>query len=148
MLGKSIAAKIVLCAALLCSSAAYAQSGIDLSSSDRAAIWRRLGRDATDTQAAAGLQVGDRVPAPMRVLPFSKQLRKRVPAVAHYAYALLHGEVLIVDRRARRIVAIVYPIDAWGLSFARHWRTDIGRRMICRDISGCLSIAPRATRAS
>jgi hypothetical protein len=55
------------------------------------------------------LQVGDKVPAPMRVLPFSRQLRKRVPAIAHNAYALLHGRVLIVDRRSRTIVSIVYP---------------------------------------
>ena len=108
MFGKSIAAKSVLCAALLWSFAVCAQSSIDLTSSDRAEIWRVLGKDATDTQAAAGLQVGDIVPRPIRVLPFSKQLRKRVPAIAHYGYALLHGEVLIVDRRARRIVSIVY----------------------------------------
>ena len=107
MLGKLIAAKVVLSVALLWSCAVYAQNYVDLTSSDRAEIWRGLGKDATDTQVAPGLQVGDRVPAPMRVLPFSKQLRKKVPAVAHYAYALLHGQVLIVDRRARRIVSIV-----------------------------------------
>ena len=50
MLGKSIAAEIVLCAALLCASSVYAQSGIDLTSADRAEIWRVLGKDATDTQ--------------------------------------------------------------------------------------------------
>jgi hypothetical protein len=109
MLGKSIAAKIALCAALLCSFTAYAQMGIDLTSSDRAEIWRVLGRSATDTQVPAGLQVGDKVPRPMRALSFSKQLRNKVPAIAHYAYALVNGEVLIVDRRARRIVSIVYP---------------------------------------
>jgi hypothetical protein len=109
MLRKLIAAKIILCAVLLCSSAVYARSGIDLTSSDRAEIWRVLGKDATDTQVATGLQVGDRVPAPMRVLPFSRHVRKRVPAVAHYAYALLHGQVLIVDRRSRTIVSIVNP---------------------------------------
>jgi hypothetical protein len=109
MSGKSITATLVLCAVLVWSWAIYAQNYIDLTSSDRADIWRVLGRDATDTQVAARLEVGDRVPAPMRVLRFSRQLRRKVPAVAHYAYALLHGEVLIVDRRARRIVSIVYP---------------------------------------
>jgi hypothetical protein len=108
MLGKSIAAKIVLCAALLCSSAVYAQSGIDLTSSDRAAIWRVLGRDAMATSIPTGLHVGERVPATMRLLSFSRHLRKNVPAIAHYGYALLQGEVLIVDRRARTIVSIVY----------------------------------------
>ncbi len=108
MLGRSIAATIVLCAALLCSSAVYAQTGIDLTSSDRAAIWRVLGRDAMATSIPAGLHVGEPVPDSMRLLSFSRHLRKSVPAIAHYGYALLQGEVLIVDRRARRIVSIVY----------------------------------------
>ena len=108
MLNKSIAAKIVLCAALLWSSNIYAQTGIDLTSSDRTEIWRVLGRDAMRTQIPAGLHVGERVPDTMRLLWFSRHLRKNVPAIAHYAYALLYGEVLIIDRRARRIVSIVY----------------------------------------
>jgi len=108
MLNKSIAAKIVLCAALLGSSAIYAQTGIDLTSSDRTEIWRVLGRDAMRTQIPAGLHVGERVPDTMRLLSFSRHLRKNVPAVARYAYALLYGEVLIVDRRARRIVSTIY----------------------------------------
>jgi hypothetical protein len=109
MLGKSIAAKIVLCTVLLCSSAAYAQTGIDLTSSDRTEIWRVLGRDAMATSIPAGLHVGEQVPATMHLLSFSRHLRRNVPAIAHYAYALLYGEVLIVDRRARTIVSIVYP---------------------------------------
>jgi hypothetical protein len=108
MLGKPIAAKIIFCAALLCSSAVYAQIGIDLTSSDRAEIWRVLGRDAMRTQIPAGLHVGERVPDTMRLLWFRRHLRNNVPAIAHYAYALSYGEVLIVDRRARRIVSIVY----------------------------------------
>jgi hypothetical protein len=102
------AAKIVFCAALLFSSVAYAQTPIDLTSSDRAEIWRVLGKDAMATSIPAGLHVGEQVPDTMRVLSFSRHLRKNVPAVGHYAYALLQGEVLIVDRRARRIVSIVY----------------------------------------
>src|ERR1700722_4689765 len=47
---KRIAASIVLCAALIWSSGAGAQSGVDISSASRAAIWRSLGKDATDTQ--------------------------------------------------------------------------------------------------
>jgi hypothetical protein len=104
---KRIAASIVLCAALIWSSGAGAQSGVDVSSAGRAAIWRSLGKDATDTQVAAGLQVGQTVPDPMRVLPFSGHLRKKVPAIRSYSYALVNGQVLIVDARTRKIVAII-----------------------------------------
>jgi hypothetical protein len=102
------AAKIVFCAALLLSSVAYAQAPIDLTSSDRTEIWRVLGKDAMATSIPTGLHVGERVPATMRLLSFSRHLRKSVPAIAHHGYALLQGEVLIVDRRSRRIVSIVY----------------------------------------
>jgi Protein of unknown function (DUF1236) len=53
------------------------------------------------------LQVGQTVPDPMRVLPFSKDLRKKVPAIKSYSYALVNGQVLIVDAQTRKIVAIV-----------------------------------------
>jgi len=108
MLGKSVAAKIVFFAALLWSSAIYAQAGIDLTSSDRAEIWRALRRDATRTSIPAGLHVGEQVPDSMRLLSFGRQLRKKVPAIGHYGYALLYGEVLIVDRQTRRIASIVH----------------------------------------
>ena len=102
------AASIVLCAALIWCSGAGAQSGIEfLIEAGRAAIWRSLGKDATDTQVAAGLQVGQTVPDPMRVLPFSAHLRKKVPALKSYSYALVNGQVLIVDARTRKIVAII-----------------------------------------
>jgi Protein of unknown function (DUF1236) len=104
---KLIAPRIALCAALIWSCGAHAQSAVDLSSAGRTAIWRSLGKDATDTQVAAGLQVGQTVPDPMRVLPFSRHLRKTVPAIRSYSYALVNGQVLIVDARSRKIVAIV-----------------------------------------
>ena len=105
---KLTAASIVLCAALIWCSGAGAQSGVDISvEAGRAAIWRSLGKNATDTQVAAGLQVGQTVPDPMRVLPFSAHLRKKVPALKSYSYALVNGQVLIVDARTRKIVAII-----------------------------------------
>jgi hypothetical protein len=104
---KLTAARIVLCAALIWSSGASAQSGVDISSAGRAAIWRTLGKNATDTQVAAGLQVGQTVPDPMRVLPFSRDLQKKVPAIKPYSYALVNGQVLIVEARTRKIVAII-----------------------------------------
>lgn len=104
---KLAAASVLLCGALIWSSGAWAQSNVHLSAAGRAAIWRSLGKDATDTQVAAGLQVGQTVPDPMRVLPFSGHLRKRVPAIRSYSYALVNGQVLIVDARNRKIVAII-----------------------------------------
>ncbi len=104
---KSIALSLLLCAALTWSSCATAQSAIRLTSAGRTAIWKSLGKDATDTQLAAGLQVGDKVPDPMNVLPFTARVRKKVPAIRPYSYALVNGQVLIVDAQTRKIVAIV-----------------------------------------
>jgi hypothetical protein len=98
---------IAFCATLMWPLAAHAQAGVDLSSANRAAVWRSLGKDATDTQVAAGLQVGQTVPDPMRVLPFNHHLRKSVPALKSFSYALVNGQVLIVDARTRKIVATV-----------------------------------------
>jgi len=107
MPGKLKFLTIALCCVLAWSTAAHAQAAPDLSSAGRAAIWRSLGKDAMDTQVAAGLQVGQTVPDPMRVLPFSMHLRKKVPAIKSYSYALVNGQVLIVDARNRKIVAII-----------------------------------------
>jgi hypothetical protein len=103
---KSIAATFLLCAALVWSSAAPAQSALRLTSAGRAAIWKSLGKDATDTQLAAGLKVGEKIPDPMNVLPFTARVRK-IPAIKPYSYALVNGQVLIVDAQTRKIVAIV-----------------------------------------
>lgn len=102
-----IAASILLCAALIWSSGAIAQTALHLTSAGRAAIWKSLGSEATDTQVAAGLQVGEKVTDPMNVLPFTGRLRKKVPAIKPYSYALVNGQVLIVDAQTRKIVAIV-----------------------------------------
>ena len=56
---------IALCTMLLWSLAAYAQSGLHLTSPDRAAIWRSLGKDAMSTSVPAGLHVGEAVPDTM-----------------------------------------------------------------------------------
>ena len=104
---KSTAACVLLGVSMIWSAAAGAQSGVDLNDAGRAAIWRTLGKNATDTQVAAGLQVGEKIPDPMRVLPFDRHLRKTVPAIRSYSYALVNGQVLIVDAHSRKIVAIV-----------------------------------------
>jgi hypothetical protein len=40
-------------------------------------------------------------------LPFSHHLGKSVPALKSFSYALVNGQVLIVEARTRKIVAIV-----------------------------------------
>jgi hypothetical protein len=106
-LHKAIAASILLCAALIWSSGASAQTALRLTSAGRAAIWKSLGKEATDAQVADGLQVGEKVPETLNVLPFTARIRKKVPAIKPYSYALLNGQVLIVDAQTRKIVAIV-----------------------------------------
>ncbi len=107
MAGKLTFSTLAFCAALALPLAAQAQSGVDLSSANRAAIWRSLGKTATDTQLASGLEVGQTVPDPMQVLSFSHHLRKKVPSLKPFSYALVNGQVLIVDAHTRKIVAIV-----------------------------------------
>jgi hypothetical protein len=102
------ASKIALCAILLCcSSRVYAQTAISLTSPEQAEIWRSLGKQATRTSVPAGLHVGEVVPDTMRLLPFARKLRKRVPAIGSYSYGLLQGQVLIIDPQAKKIVSIV-----------------------------------------
>jgi hypothetical protein len=107
MPGKLSFLTIAFSAALALPLAAQTQTAVDLSSANRAAIWRSLGKNATDTQVAAGLEVGQTVPDPMRILPFSQHLCKEVPALKSFSYALVNGQVLIVEARTRKIVAIV-----------------------------------------
>ena len=102
------ASKIALCAILLCcSSRVYAQTAISLTSPEQAQIWRSLGKQATRASEPAGLHVGEMVPDTMRLLPFARKLRKRVPAISSYSYTLLHGQVLIIDPQAKKIISII-----------------------------------------
>jgi hypothetical protein len=102
------ASKLALCTILLCcSSRVYAQIAISLTSPEQAEIWRSLGKQATRTSVPAGLHVGEVVPDTMRLLPFARKLRKRVPAIGSYSYGLLQGQVLIIDPQAKKIVSIV-----------------------------------------
>jgi hypothetical protein len=97
MPGKLKFLTIALCCALAWSAAAPAQAAPDLSSAGRAAIWRSLRKDAMDTQVAAGLQVGQTVPDPMRVLPFSMHLSQE--GSSHQVLFVRAGERPSADRR-------------------------------------------------
>jgi len=80
---------------------------LSLTSAQRAEIWRRLSEDAMKTLVPAGLDVGEVVPNTMHLLSFARAVRKKIPAIRPYLYTLLQGQVLIVDPKTRKIVAIV-----------------------------------------
>jgi hypothetical protein len=80
---------------------------LTLTSTQRARIWRDLGKEATRASEPAGLNVGEVVPDTMHVLSFARALRKKIPAIRPYQYTLLHGQVLMIDSGTRKIVAIV-----------------------------------------
>jgi hypothetical protein len=78
-----------------------------LTSTQRARIWRSLSQEAMNTQVPAGLSVGEAAPDTMHLLPFARAVRKRIPAIRPYRYALVHGQVLIIDPDTSKIVAII-----------------------------------------
>lgn len=106
-------ATALIAAAIVWPSIAVTQSShagkreLSLTHAQRSEIWQALGRQAGKTQEPAGLQVGEAVPAPMNVLSFEHNLRKKIRAIRHYRYALLHDQVLIVDPATKKIIAIV-----------------------------------------
>jgi hypothetical protein len=80
---------------------------LSLTSTQRAQIWRSLSNEAMNASEPAGLHVGEAVPDTMHLLSFARALRKRIPAIRPYRYALSHGQVMIIAPGARKIVAIV-----------------------------------------
>jgi Protein of unknown function (DUF1236) len=80
---------------------------LSLTSTKRAEIWRSLSKGAMKTSEPAGLNVGEKVPDTMHLLPFAHSLRKKIPAIRPYLYTLLQGQVLIVDPSTKKIVSIV-----------------------------------------
>lgn len=93
--------------ALAQSAGAGEKHQLSLTHSQRSEIWRALRRQAGKTQEPAGLHVGESVPDTMNVLAFEHSLRKKIRAVRHYRYTLLHDEALIVDPATKKIIAII-----------------------------------------
>ncbi len=81
--------------------------GLSLSSAQRAEIWSTLRKEAMKTLVPPGLNVGEVVPSTMHLLSFPRSLREKIPTVRRHLYALLQGQVLIIDPATRTIVAIV-----------------------------------------
>jgi hypothetical protein len=80
---------------------------LSLSAEQRRAIWRALGSKAARTRVPSGLHVGDQVPGTMNLLRFERGLRRDIPAVRGYRYALLKDRVLLVDPATRKIIAVI-----------------------------------------
>ena len=82
---------------------------LSLSAAQQTEIWRALKNQAGKTQEPAGLNVGEAVPDTMNMLPFCQHLRRKIRAIRPYRYALLHGQVLIVDPKTKQIISIIGP---------------------------------------
>jgi hypothetical protein len=82
-------------------------AALSLTSEERAEIWHRLSEQATRTSVPAGLHVGEVVPNTMHLRSFARDIRKKIPAIRSYSYALLHNQVLIIVLRSKKIVLIV-----------------------------------------
>jgi len=80
---------------------------LSLNSGERAEIWRSLGKQAGKTSVPSGLRVGEVVPTTMHLRSFARDIRKKIPAIGSYSYALLHNQVLATDPRSKKIVFIV-----------------------------------------
>ena len=78
-----------------------------LRTAEQAEIRRSLGELAARTSIPAGLHVGETVLNTMRPRSFGRALRKKVNAIRSYSYALLQGEVLIIDPKTNRVLSIV-----------------------------------------
>jgi hypothetical protein len=80
---------------------------LSLTAAQRSKIWHALGKQARKAQEPVGLNVGEVVPNTMNLLSFGHSLRKSIPAIRLYRYALLHDQVLIVDPGTKKISFIV-----------------------------------------
>jgi hypothetical protein len=89
------------------SSWAEEKRNLSLTAAQRSEIWHTLRKQARKTQEPAGLNVGEVVPDTMNLLSFGRNLRKKVPAIRLYLYALLHDQVLIVDPGTKKIISII-----------------------------------------
>jgi hypothetical protein len=78
-----------------------------LTAAQRSEIWRTLRKQAGKTEEPEGLNIGEVVPDTIHLLWFGHSLRKKIPAIRLYRYALLHDQVLIVDPRTKKIVSII-----------------------------------------
>ena len=84
------------------------QGALDLTTAQRAEIWRRLGNQQA-TNAPPGFQpkVGAAVPASVQLKTLPSSVSNQVPQVQSYDYAMVQSQLLIVDPATKKIVSII-----------------------------------------
>jgi len=81
---------------------------LKLSAAQKAQIWQEFGGQATNAQAPARtLKVGETLPNTMNAQSMPGKVASEVPAVKSYQYAMVNGQVLIVNPSTHKIAAIV-----------------------------------------
>ena len=81
---------------------------LKLSAEQRAAIWKQLGGRATSAgMPNRTLIIGETVPDTMKLQSMPGKVTNRVPAVKPYQYAMVHGQLLIVNPSTKKIAAIL-----------------------------------------
>jgi hypothetical protein len=81
---------------------------LKLSAAQKEQIWKELGREATNAQTPSHtLKVGQTLPDTMNPQSMPRKVANEVPAVKSYQYAMVNGQVLIVNPSTHKIAAIV-----------------------------------------
>jgi hypothetical protein len=81
---------------------------LKLTAAQKAQIWKELGAEATNAQTPSRtLKVGQTLPDTMNPQSMPGKVANDVPAVKSYQYAMVNGQVLIVDPSTHKIAAIV-----------------------------------------
>jgi hypothetical protein len=88
---------------------ASANEPLTLTSAQRHDLWQGLSKQAAKESAPAGFaaKVGDTLPSSIKLQSLPTTLSSQIPAVESYNYALLQGELLIVDPSSKKIVDII-----------------------------------------
>jgi len=87
---------------------AWITDGLTVAQRDQ--IWQGASRQVTnESPLPAGFKadIGEAVPASMKLQPMPKDVSDQVPVVKSYDFAMLEGQLLIVDPGSRKIIDII-----------------------------------------
>jgi Protein of unknown function (DUF1236) len=80
---------------------------LNLTVAQRSEIWKELGSTASAQVPSNAVKVGETVPGTMSLHSMPGSVTSHVPAVTSYDYAMVHGQLLIVDPSTKKVAAIV-----------------------------------------
>jgi hypothetical protein len=81
---------------------------LNLSTAQRTAIWKQLGGEATSGRTPnRTLAIGETVPDTMQLQSMPGKVTAQVPTLKPYQYAMVRGQLLIVDPSTKKIAAIL-----------------------------------------